>query len=153
MSEPLVNKTPGFAFDAELELHDGGLITASGAGQVDAVAAVATIGAARWEGYLVMDIDAVEQNSADDSCRVLLQGSENEDFSADIQNLAVVDLGHADTLLGGADAVLSAGDRIAIPVTNVLGSVVYPHLRLYSEVAGAAVATGWDFRAYLTRRT
>lgn len=150
MTNMPINAKPRYAFDAELYLHDGGLKTASFAGLVSAAAKILDVGDARFEGYWVVNVTALEHDTDDEVCQVFLQGSLQSDFSADVVNLALCELSAPGALLAGADTERDVGG-VNLPCSNVLEGVAYPYLRIYC-VIGGTVATGFNFTSWLSRR-
>ncbi|MCC7047200.1 MAG: hypothetical protein IT562_10845 [Alphaproteobacteria bacterium] len=135
-----------YNFDAEMVLKDAGLVAASAAAQVDSADKILDVGAARMDGVIVVDVDAIEIASNDEEYDILLQGSNSSSFASAIENLAQLNLGATEVRQGGAqDSVVG---RYEMPFTNEQASTVYRYLRLYTVVAGN-IATGLNYRAYV----
>ena len=142
-----------FNYDADLLVEDSldsagavSAITASQAGKVLDVAKVIDMGDGKAEGYMICDIDAIVL-AADENYEIKIQGTNTAAFGGtDIVDLAMVELGHADTLVGGS-AIGAAGDRFAVPFRNVQNGTVYRYVRLYIVVlngtAESITLTAW----------
>lgn len=136
-----------YSFDAELQLKDAGLVAASAAAQVDSVAQVLSVGDARLDAVVVIDVIAIEIASNDEEYDIILQGSTVEAFTAGtIQNLAQMNLGATEVRQGAA--IDSVAGRYEMPFTNEQADIRYPYIRLYTVVAGA-IATGINYRAFV----
>lgn len=134
-------------FDVQHELKDAGLVATNLAGTVDGQAKVVNLGRDLVEGRLVVDVSALEIDSGDELYRIKLQGSAAHDFSAYVEDLAILELGAKEVLGGDQD---SQAGRYVLPFSNAKGLYVWPYVRLYTEVSGS-VATGIDFSAHLAR--
>ncbi|MCA1906246.1 MAG: hypothetical protein LDL11_06630 [Desulfarculus sp.] len=135
-------------YDSGLILKDAGLVAASAAGTVGGLAKIVTVGEGRVDGVLVVDVTAIEMASNDERYSIALQGSDVADFttgSPKVEELACLNLGANEVLSGNQDSAIG---RYEVPMTNVKQGVAYPHLRLYTTVAGT-VATGINFTARL----
>jgi hypothetical protein len=132
-------------FDTDLLMKDAGLVAADAAGTVDDSAMVVNVGPGRVEGYLVVDVSAIEIASNDELYKIKLQGSNREDFlhKAD---LAILELGANEVLGGDQD---STARRYVIPFTNERDGYLWPYLRVYTDVSGT-IASGINFTAWLT---
>jgi hypothetical protein len=122
--------------DADLILKDRTAITASGAGQIAGSPVIRDLGAARFEGVALIDVSAIKVSAADESYRVLIQGSNSASFASGVVNLAETSLGAAAALPGGAQ--VSTVGRSELPFTNEQADVVYRYLRAYTVVAGTS---------------
>jgi len=130
-----------FLFDADLVLEDSldadgdaAAIDASAAGSLLTVAQIIDVGDGLVEGYMIVDIDAIVV-AADEDYTIKLQGTQTAAFDgADIVDLAMLKLGHADALVGNASAG-AAGDRFVIPFRNEQNGEVYRYVRVYLEIA------------------
>lgn len=136
-------------FDALCELHDGGLITVSAEGKVDAVAVIFDTGGGRTMGNMVVDITALEVDSTDETYAISVQGSSQSDFSSDLADLVILSLGYADAIASDVNRG-ALGERYIVPWTNVFGDVTFRYLRAYCEIIGT-IATGIDYTAFLTK--
>jgi len=135
-----------FVYDDDLLLEDSldsagdsSPIVASQAGKVLDVATVRDLGDGVAEGYMVVDIDAIEIGT-DENYEIKLQGSQAGTFGTDFIDLAMVELGHADTLVGDQD-VGAAGDRFVVPFRNVQNGEVWRYVRAYLNILNGTAET------------
>lgn len=135
-------------YDAETVLNDSAASKVSGAngaaGTVGGQAKVVDLGAAaRTDGKVVI---VVSENgtSANMKQTIKLQGSD-DNFTADIVDLAIVELGHAGQLPG--DENKGAG-KYEIPYTNVINGKAYRYIRAFANTS-ATSSDGVKYVAYL----
>ncbi|MBU4564055.1 MAG: hypothetical protein KMY53_17900 [Desulfarculus sp.] len=133
-------------YDADLLMKDAGLVAADAAGTVDGSPMVFSVGPGRVEGFLVVDVSAIEIADNDELYKIKLQGSSRKDFAHNVEDLAILELGAKEVLGGDQD---SAARRYAIPFTNERDGYLWPHLRVYTDVNGT-IASGINFTAWLT---
>src|SRR5690348_13979256 len=105
-----------YNFDAEMQLKDAGLVAASAAAQVNSSNQILDLGAARFEGAVIVDITAIEIASNDEEYDILIQGSNTADFSGAKENLAQLNLGATEVRQGGAQD--SVAGRYEVFFTN-----------------------------------
>ena len=117
-------------FDVNLELHDGAAATtSSGAGQVDGGAAYIDLETGGVSGHkkphvpvmrdaaAVFDISAIKVSAGDETYRLVVEGSDNTDFSTgDEEVLAEIEVGDAAAVEGDQDGIV--GRRI-VPITSL----------------------------------
>jgi len=136
-----------FIFDADLVLEDSldsagdvSAIVASQAGKILDVAKVIDLGDGIVEGYMIVDIDAIDVTAADELYEIFLQGSNVAAFATAgvVRNLAALELGSGE-LLTNATATTgdqgAAGDRYVVPFRNVINGTVYRYVRAYQQIA------------------
>ena len=129
-----------------MQLKDAGALTASAAAQVAGADKILDLGAARFEGTVIVDVTAIEIASNDEEFDILIQGSNSATFASGIQNLAQLNLGATEVRQGGAlDSVVG---RYEVLFTNQQADVTYRYLRAYTVVAGA-IATGINYTAWV----
>lgn len=127
-------------------LKDAGLVAADAAGTVDSSAKVINLGEDLAEGNMYVDVSAIEIASDDELYKIILQGSDNSDFSTGNEvDLAVLELGAQEVIGGDVD---STTGRYVVPFRNERGGTVYPYVRLYTDVDGT-ITTGINFKAWL----
>jgi hypothetical protein len=131
-------------FDVDLLLKTAGALTASGA-----AGSILDLGPGYTEADLVVDVAAVEVDTGDEIYTVKLQASDQADFSANVTTLVAFTLGNPEA---DEDTVVNGAGRYVVPFSSQKCETVYPYVRLYVAVAGAAVATGVDFLAFLSNR-
>lgn len=84
------------SFDSTLVLKDAGLVAASAAATVDDVAKVIDLGQGNVDADVIIDVSACEVASRDESYRIGVQLSSNEDFSDDVYEVENLQLGAVD---------------------------------------------------------
>jgi hypothetical protein len=135
-----------YTFDADLELKDAGAITASAAAQVDGAAKILDMGAARFDGLVLINVTALDIVSNDEEYNIIVQGSSSATFASDIENLAMLNLGATEVRDGGAkDSVVGIYE---LPVTNEAADTVYRYIRIYIFIAGTTPSI--NFTAFLS---
>lgn len=149
MARPGISKA--MTFDKLLELHDGSAaVTADDIGQTAAedpkivdLYQGASIGdkgiGAEFEGRMLVDVTAIDQTTGDELYSLVLEGSDTSDFSGNIAQLCVLQLGDEDTMLGNANVDFAgASQRHLVPFTNEKNGVVYRYVRLAFDVNGTS---------------
>lgn len=138
-----------YSFDATLQFKDAGLVAASAAAQVAAAAQVLDVGAAPILGVAVIDVTAIEVDTADETYELYIEGSNSSTFAgAAAQVLGSIKLGHATALASGLQT--SVVGRYEVLFVNVQADTVYRYLRMYTKVVGT-IATGINYKAFLGR--
>lgn len=84
------------SFDSTLVLKDAGLVAASAATTVNDVAKVIDLGQGNVDADVIIDVSACEVASRDESYRIGIQLSSNEDFSDDVYEVESLQLGAVD---------------------------------------------------------
>lgn len=138
-----------FVYDVDLALEDslasngtGSPITTSQAGKLLDVAQVLDVGDGLVEGYMIVDIDAIDvTNAADILYNIKLQGTNVAAFAtaADIHDLAQVNLGAGEMVAGGVSTTSdkgAAGERYVVPFRNEQAGTVYRYIRAYTLQEG-----------------
>lgn len=136
-------------FDYSLRLKDAGLVAASAAAQVSSANKILDMGAQRFDGRVVVDITALEADSADEKYVILVQGSTSATFATGVWNLAALPLGVAAVSLETVTTAATRHQEIAF--CNEVNGVVYQYIRLYTQVVGT-IATGINYSANLVPR-
>ena len=137
------------AFDYATRLKDAGLVAASAAAQVGGSDKILDIGAARFDGRVIVDTSAVEVGSGNEQYLVLVQGSNSATFASGVVNLGATNLGDSSVSLESADT--GAAERREIAFCNEVNGTVYRYLRVYTFVAGT-IATGINYTANLVAK-
>lgn len=137
-----------FLYDVDLALEDSlaangtsSPIVASQAGLLLNVAKVIDLGDGVVEGYMIVDIDAIDIDEADELYEIFLQGSNVAAFATAgvIRNLSALELGSGEVL---TNATATAGDegaagaRYVVPFRNVINGTVYRYVRAQLVIAG-----------------
>lgn len=137
-------------FDLALQLKDAGLVAASAAAQVGGVDKILNLGAARFDGRVILDFSAVEAASNDELYIIAVQGSDSSTFGGTTHvNLGACVVGDPTKTGEGVDS--TAAQRREIAFTNEVNGHAYPYIRLYTVVAGT-IATGVNFTANLVKK-
>ncbi len=131
-----------FLYDVDLALEDSltdagavSAITASQAGKLLDVAKEIDLGDGVVEGYMIVDIDAIVQTT-DENYEIKLQGTNTSGFGGDFVDMAMLELGANETLVGSVDRG-AAGARYVVPFRNVDNGTVLRYVRAYVVVLGA----------------
>lgn len=114
----------GYNFDVDLQMKDAGAITASAAALVGGVARVLDLGAARWEGVLVINTTA----------RDIADG--NETYSIQIELSNAVGFGSGNEVF--VQIPITALGRVEVPFVNQKYGTGYRYARLNSVLAGTS---------------
>ena len=138
----MANQYSMFQYDDDLSLKAAGLIASTTTGST-----IIDLGAGLVDGFLVLDVSAVEVADNNEIYLVCLEGSTVAGMASGSVTLAQIEMGNA---TAPADADTSTG-RFAVPFRNEQNGVIYRYVRLYTEVAGT-VATGINFAAFLAKR-
>lgn len=133
-----------YSYDNDLLLKDAGLIAVSKACQVGGLNKILDLGEAQADGDIVLDVNAVEIDSNNETFGIAAQVSSDPAFAADVTEVSRFVLGKNP---GGVN--LLAG-KYVIPFDNKAAGVLKRYFRLYVWVGGT-VATGIDFIAYLSK--
>jgi len=136
-----------FIVDTSLQLHDGTLIAADGAGS----GGILNLGVGEVTGLVVIDATAVEVASGDEIYYIGLEFSSSATFASAVHPGPFIGIGNngiADSLLDNGSADRGVG-RYTLPFNNVVNGTAYQYCRLYVHVAGT-IATGIAFTAYIT---
>lgn len=132
-----------FTYDDALNLKDAGLV-----GSTTTEATIVDLGAGFIDGFLVIDVSAVEVASTDETYLICLEGSNVAAMSSGSVCLAQIEMGNA---TAPADADTSTG-RFIVPFTNEQNGTVYRYVRLYTEVAGTIDTGGINYAAFVAKR-
>lgn len=135
-------------FDSSLELKDAGLVAASAAAQVDAADKILDLGESYFEANLVVDITAIEVDTANEKYEIEFQLSDSATFASGVVVATVLKLGDSSTTGGSAD---NGTGRIIQPVRNEFADTIYRYARLYTRIAGT-IGTGINYSAFLSPR-
>lgn len=139
----MANLYSQFTYDDDLSLKAAGLVDTSAAEST-----VLDLGDGLFDGFLVVDVSAIEVATGDELYDIGLQGGNAVGFD-DVN----VKLGQ---VLIGADAGLETDDsligRYAIPIRNEKNGVIFRYVRINTVVSGT-VATGVNFKAFLAKRS
>lgn len=134
-------------FDAELELHDGTALTATGAGSVDSAAAVINVGGTTpsddipaFAGMMVADISAIKISANDESYSFVLEQADDSGFTTNVEEVVRLTMGAKEVMSGTSAAVDSVVGRYAVPFHTGYARPGGPrqYLRLKVVIAGTS---------------
>lgn len=137
----MANLYSQFTYDSSLLLKAAGLVATT-----TTESTILNLGNGLVDGYLVLDVSACEVASTDKIYLICLEGSTVAAMTSASVTLAQIELGNA---TAPADADTTTG-RFVVPFRNEQNGVLYPYVRIYTEVAGA-VATGINFLAFIAK--
>ena len=137
----MANLYSQFTYDNALLLKAAGLVATT-----TTESTILALGDGLVDGYLVLDVSACEVASNDEIYLICLEGSTVAAMTSASVTLAQIELGNA---TAPADADTTTG-RFVVPFRNEQNGVLYPYVRIYTEVAGA-VATGINFLAFIAK--
>ena len=137
----MANLYSQFTYDNSLLLKAAGLVAST-----TTESTILNLGPGLVEGYLVLDVSAVEVADGNEIYLVCLEGSTVAGMGSGSVTLAQIEMGNA---TAPADADTGVG-RFAVPFRNEQNGVLYPYVRIYTEVAGT-VATGINFLAFIAK--
>jgi hypothetical protein len=138
----MANLFSQFTYDDALSLKDSGLIAATTTESV-----IVDLGAGLMDGFLILDVTAVEVATGDEKYTVHLEGSNVAAMTSGSVTLCNMPMGN---LTNPADAATGVG-RFAVPFRNEQNGTAYRYVRIYTFVAGT-VATGINYAAFLAKR-
>lgn len=138
----MANQYSMFQYDDDLNLKDAGLVAST-----TTETTILDLGSGIVDGFLVLDVSAVEVADGNEIYLICLEGSNVAAMSSGSVCLSQIEMGNASA---PADADTSTG-RFAIPFRNEQNGTVYRYVRIYTEVAGT-VATGINFSAFIAKR-
>jgi hypothetical protein len=138
----MANLYSQFQYDDSLVLKDAGLVATT-----TTEATILDLGSGIVDGFLVLDVSAVEVADSNEIYLICLEGSNVAAMTSGSVTLAQIEMGNS---TAPADADTGTG-RFAIPFRNEQNGTVYRYVRLYTEVAGT-VATGINYAAFLAKR-
>lgn len=136
------NKYSQFTYDSDLELKASAALTTSTDGDI------LDIGAGLVDGYLVLDVSAVETGSGNEIFTISLEGSNVAAMTSGSVCLAKKVFGN---LVVPMDAALSAAGRYVVPFRNEENGTTFRYVRLSTLIAGS-ISTGITFSAFIAPR-
>lgn len=138
----MANEYSMFQYDDELNLKDAGLVASTTTGST-----IVDLGPGITDGFIVIDVSAVEVASGDEIYNISLEGSNVAAMASSSVSLATIEMGNA-----GAPADVDTGTgRFAVPFRNEQNGTVYRYVRIHTKVAGT-IATGINYSAFLAKR-
>lgn len=137
----MANLFSQFTYDNALLLKAAGLVAASADGTI------LDLGEGLFDGYLVLDVTAVEVATGDEIYTVSVEGSSVAAMTSLSCCLAKKVLGNLVVPMDNATGV----GRFVVPFRNEDNGVLKRYIRLSTLVAGT-IATGINFTAFLAKR-
>ena len=138
----MANEYSMFQYDDALSLKDAGLVAST-----TTETTILDLGAGIVDGFLVLDVSAVEVADGNEIYLICLEGSNVAAMTSGSVCLAQIEMGNA---TAPADADTTTG-RYVVPFRNEQNGTIYRYVRLYTEVAGT-VATGINYLAFIAKR-
>lgn len=138
----MANQYSMFQYDDALSLKDAGLVAST-----TTETTILDLGSGIVDGFLVLDVSAVEVADGNEIYLVCLEGSNVAAMTSGSVCLAQIEMGNA---TAPADADTTTG-RYVVPFRNEQNGTIYRYVRLYTEVAGT-VATGINYLAFIAKR-
>ena len=134
-----------YTYDEALKIRaDGAAITSTETGSI-----ILDLGPGLVEGYLVLDITALDVTTGDEAYSFMLEGSPDAAFgtAGNIRVVSELRVGGATFTApnGAADAV----GRFVIPFRNERNGTIYRYARLYTLLAGTSPSV--DFSGFLAK--
>lgn len=137
-------------FDYNLRMKDAGLVAGTGAAaQVGGVDKILDMGAARFDGRVIIDTTAIEVDTGNELYQVIVQGSTDSAFGSGVITLGEQRFGDSSTTLETVDSV--AAQRREIAFCNEVNGTIYRYIRIYTLIAGT-IATGINYTANLVKQ-
>jgi hypothetical protein len=130
-----------FTYDNALLLKSAGLVAAT-----TTESTILNLGTGLVDGYLVIDVTAVEVATGDEKYTIHLEGSNVAAMTSGSVSLAAFFMGN---LTNPMDAATGTG-RFVIPFRNEQNGTTYGYVRIYTLVAGT-IATGINFSAFIAK--
>jgi hypothetical protein len=137
----MANVYSQYTYDNNMLLKSAGLI-----GSTATETTILDLGSGLFEGYLVLDVSAVEVASTDEKYTVHLEGSNSSTCASGSVTLCNIPLG---VKTDPADQSTGTG-RFVVPFRNEQNGTTYRYVRIYTLVAGS-VATGINFTAWIAK--
>jgi hypothetical protein len=138
-----------FTYDHAHLLKDAGLVASSAAATVASAARVIDFGPGRIDARAILDILAIEVDTANEKYEIEMQVSNTADLSAGIFIAGVVKLGDSSVSNESADTAVG---RRELHFTNEINGTVYRYGRLFTRIAGT-IATGINYSGLLALGT
>jgi hypothetical protein len=135
----MANLYSQFTYDNALLLKAAGLVAAS------TDSGILDLGPGLVDGYLVLDVSAIETDSANEIFTISLEGSSVAAMTSGSVCLAKKVFGQ---LVVPMDNALTTPGRYVVPFRNEEGGTLMRYVRVSTLVAGT-IATGINFMAFI----
>lgn len=139
----MANLYSQFTYDNSLLLEASAAHTTA---QTDVGATILDLGEGLFDGFLVIDVTALDVASTDEYYVISLEGSTVAAMTSGSVELGVSRMGNV-TAPGDADTAVG---RFAVPVRNEQNGTLYRYVRLSTAVAGTTPSI--TFSAFLAKR-
>ncbi len=135
-----------YTLDADTLLHDAAALTATGAGEVGAVAKVLDFGGAspgtgviniaHTKGDLIVDVRVIDVADADETYTLVYQLGDAVGFGGVVVNRAQVSFGAAGGLATSGATADGNTQRRIVGVDNEFDGTIFRFARLFAVIAG-----------------
>jgi len=129
-------------YDVKLLLKDGGAVTSSGYGTVDASAQVLNLGPGLVRANVVADIISIKISGGDEKYHVHLMGGDDSSFTQEV-SLTSKELGANASLEGNRDSKIS---RLILPFQNEESGVIFSYVRIRHVISGTSPSINYQAR-------
>ena len=131
-------------YDELRVLKDAGAITASAAGTVGGEAKTIELGDARTDAKAIINVIAAGTGAGEKQV-INIQVSD-DNFAADIYNVAILELGDASQLVGDTDVGVGTYE---LPFNTVVNGVNKPYVRCYATITDVSPDTSLNYTCHL----
>lgn len=132
-----------FTYDDDLEIQAAGLVAATESGAI-----ILDLGEGLFDGFLVIDVSAVEVASGNEIYTLSVEGSTVAAMTSESVGLATKVFGN---IVVPMDDALSTLGRYVVAFRNEQQGEIQRYVRMHTLVAGT-IATGINFSAFLGKR-
>lgn len=138
-----VGKRPQGTFDAKMLFKETKKVSTSEAGSI-----IVHVGTGLFKACMILDVLALETESNDEIYDIVIQGCEEEGFTAaKVCDLCSLTLSASEVKRTDSDRDDTAG-RYKLYFDNENNGVFYPYLRIYTVVGGSVASDGITYGAY-----
>lgn len=136
-----------FTYDDSLGLADSNTVTATGE-----TTTIIDLGDGLFDGFLVVDISALDMTTGDEAYRLNVEGSTVAAMTSTSKGLAGIDIGNTVVPMDADDAAITsaAPARLVIPFRNERMGTLYRYVRLHYVLGGTSPSM--TFLAFLAKR-
>jgi hypothetical protein len=134
-----------FTYDDALALKDAGLVVTSA---TTYEGTILDLGPGVFDGFLVLDVSAVEVGNSDERFYLSLEASTVAAMTSACVPLCTKVFGQ---LIVPMDAACSTAGRYVIPIRNTEAGTLFRYVRLFINGTGT-IGTGINFSAFLAKR-
>lgn len=138
-----------FTFDYALQLKDAGAVSADGAATVGGSAKILDLGQSRFDGRVIIDVTAIEVDTANEHYLLKTQFSDVADFDTGSEVIKGGTALHMGDLTVTKDTADTPVGRYELPFTNEINGTTYRYMRMWTEIVGGTVVTGINYTAFV----